>query len=421
MIDYYKERKMIGTRHVVRQGDTLWDISNEYLGDPAKWSLIYSHNNSPSIVKLTGSSIPEQDVIHVGQVLYIPDSSPKPVNAAIRYVYAKSKAVQYEKYKDSIFLRGVQAPITKMRIDQISEANFDRKLHKELTLRYLLARKYDNDNINALFKNIDRLPGLAGAGVIYMDRNFTLIKLRKTSRQDKLIILVREVNQYDRIISLAKDSSNKRVITAILNAGLSCTGAVLGYVAITVEGLSVPVTGGTSSILIPITTAGTLASSASCGVYTGRVINEFSGNTAYNDYLDDSAAFGSVMNALDVVSLIGVTGSFKSSSNLIKQLTSKNMSKQSLFNRWKAMPRTDRKKLLIELIKVNHQNINKTQLKAILKSMNAPKVFSQARVRKAMFSELAGAIGSAFSTSSSISDGVMNNFAIAIMADERRD
>jgi len=408
---------MIGTRHVVRQGDTLWDISNEYLGDPAKWSLIYSHNNSPSIVKLTGSSIPEQDVIHVGQVLYIPDSSPKPVNAAIRYVYAKSKAVQYEKYKDSIFLRGVQAPITKMRIDQISEANFD----KELTLRYLLARKYDNDNINALFKNIDRLPGLAGAGVIYMDRNFTLIKLRKTSRQDKLIILVREVNQYDRIISLAKDSSNKRVISAILNAGLSCTGAVLGYVAITAEGLSVPVTGGASSILIPITTVGTLASSASCGVYTGRVINEFSGNTAYNDSLDDNAAFGQIMTALDIVSLASVTTTIKSGSVLIKQLTNKNMSKQSLYARWKAMPRTDRKKLIKDIIKTDNPRLNNNQLKAILKSMNAPKVFSQARIRKAMFSELAGSIGAAFSTSSSVSDGVLNNFAIAIMADERRD
>jgi len=254
-----------------------------------------------------------------------------------------------------------------------------------------------------------------------MDRNFTLIKLRKSTRQDRLKILIREVNKYDGLISIAKAAENRRVVMAVLNAGLSCSGAVLSYVALTAEGLTVPVSGGATSLLIPITTAGALASSASCGVYTGRVINEFSGNTAYNDYLDDSAAFGSVMNALDVVSLLGVTGSFKSSSNLIKQLTSNNMSKQSLFNRWKAMPRTDRKKLLIEIIKINHRDINKTQLKAILKSMNAPKVFSQARVRKAMFSELAGAIGSAFSTSSSISDGVMNNFAIAIMADERRD
>jgi len=142
---------MIGTKHVVRQGDTLWDLSNKYLGDSSKWPLIYSHNNTPSIVKLTGNSIPEQDVIHVGQVLYIPESSLKAGNTPIRYVHAKSKAAQYEQYKDSVFLKGIQAPVTKMRIDKISEANFDRKLHKELTLRYLLARKYDNDSINALF------------------------------------------------------------------------------------------------------------------------------------------------------------------------------------------------------------------------------------------------------------------------------
>ncbi|HED17797.1 MAG TPA: hypothetical protein ENI64_13415 [Gammaproteobacteria bacterium] len=192
-----------------------------------------------------------------------------------------------------------------------------------------------------------------------MDRNFTLIKIRPTIRQDRLNVLVREVNQYDTLASLEKSAANRRVIRELLYAGLTCAGAALGYVALTAEGLAAPVTAGGTALLIPVTTAGTLASSASCGVYTGRVINEFTGNTAYNEYLDDSLVFGSVMNALDVISL--------------------------------------------------------------LRAMDTPKIFSQARIRKAMYGELAGAIGSAFSASSSAADGVIGNLAVAILADERKD
>ncbi|HED17796.1 MAG TPA: LysM peptidoglycan-binding domain-containing protein [Gammaproteobacteria bacterium] len=136
---------MIGTKYTVKENDTLWDLSGKFFGDSGKWPLIYSHNNSPAIIKLTGSAIPEQDVIHVGQVLYIPDAVSKKGPERIRYVYAQSKALQYEELKDSVFLKGISAPATKMRIDQITEANFDRKQHKQLTLRYHLARKISNE------------------------------------------------------------------------------------------------------------------------------------------------------------------------------------------------------------------------------------------------------------------------------------
>jgi len=68
--------------------------------------------------------------------------------------------------------------------------------------------------------------------------------------------------------------------------------------------------------------------------------------------------------------------------------------------------------------------INNKQLKAILSSMDQPKVFSQAQIRKAMIGELTGAVGAGFSTSASIADGVINDLggiAIAFIADNRKD
>ena len=165
----------------------------------------------------------------------------------------------------------------------------------------------------------------------------------------------------------------------------------------------------------------TLASSASCGVYSGRVINEVSGNGRHNDYLDENVIFEHVMTALDVISLLGVASSFKSGSTLIQQFSSKSMSKQTLLQRWKAMPRADRKKLLKEIIKTKHIDINNKQLKAILRSMDAPKIFSQLQVRKAMIGELTSAIGATFSAGASAADGVLNSLAIAFIADEQKD
>lgn len=415
---------MLGTKYTVKKDDTLWDLSNQFLGDPNKWPLIFTHNNSSPVVKATGTSIPDQDVIHVGQVLYIPDKgsvTPTIPGKPVRYVHFKSKAKQYEKYKDSIFMRGVAAPVTKVKIENLPKIQSNSKKDKEYALRIKLARKISNEKILGFFTKLDSIPELAGSGVLYMEKDYTLIKIRPTKRSDKLMVFLREINQYDQLAAAASPAANNRVVMELLYAGLSCTGAALGYVAITAEGLTVPFSAGATSLLIPITTAATVASSASCGVYAGRVINEVSGNGKYNDYLDENVIFGHVMTSLDIISLSGGVTSLKSGVSIIKQLTSKSMSRQTLLQRWKAMPRADRRKLFKEILATENRKLNKGQIKAILRSMDAPKIFSQIQVRKAMIGELVGTIGTTFSYSASAADGVINSLAIAFIADEQKD
>ena len=64
---------MSGKRYVVRDGDTLWDIAEQQLGDPMRWPEIFEHNNAEEVVNLSGSRIVDPDLILVGQVIYIPD------------------------------------------------------------------------------------------------------------------------------------------------------------------------------------------------------------------------------------------------------------------------------------------------------------------------------------------------------------
>jgi len=70
----------LGTRYVVRSGDTLWDLAAQFLGDGQKWPLIYRHNNSPQVTAATGTRIGDPDLIFVGQEIYVPDGSEQAIS-----------------------------------------------------------------------------------------------------------------------------------------------------------------------------------------------------------------------------------------------------------------------------------------------------------------------------------------------------
>lgn len=65
----------LGTKYIVKDEDTLWDLAGRFLGDPAKWPFIYEHNNNAKVIALTGTKIANPDLIFVGQIVYIPKLS----------------------------------------------------------------------------------------------------------------------------------------------------------------------------------------------------------------------------------------------------------------------------------------------------------------------------------------------------------
>lgn len=68
---------MRNVQYVVRKGDTLWDLSARFLGDPFEWHRLYTYNNRTAVTRITGRGIADPDLIYVGQKLLIPILSGK--------------------------------------------------------------------------------------------------------------------------------------------------------------------------------------------------------------------------------------------------------------------------------------------------------------------------------------------------------
>jgi LysM repeat protein len=91
---------MTPTTHIVKAGDTLWDLSQKYLQDPKRWPEIWNYNNDafvrlPAANKMRPSvAIKNPHLIFVGQKLLVPSGIIKKVNQSlVSPAKGQSKAV----------------------------------------------------------------------------------------------------------------------------------------------------------------------------------------------------------------------------------------------------------------------------------------------------------------------------------------
>ena len=63
---------MATNTYIVKNGDTLWGISEKHLGSPYEWPRLWKHNNRKSVIAITGRAISNPDLIYPGQKIALP-------------------------------------------------------------------------------------------------------------------------------------------------------------------------------------------------------------------------------------------------------------------------------------------------------------------------------------------------------------
>ncbi|WP_455926352.1 NAD synthetase [Pseudomonas putida] len=267
-------------------------------------------------------------------------------------------------------------------------------------------------NLPRLFAAIDADPGIVGAGVVYIDGDFNVITLREfrpiCSRAVKRVILREAVrhttpDQFTKLVQSNRRES--QVLQEALNAGLSCTGAVLSWVVMFSGTIAVPFTAGASSVIAFIGYSAATASGLQCLAGAGRVAV-----SAYNpqvlDELDSNEWYQAVSLVLDGVSLAGVGASALTTARLIAM--TKASTGKSLRVALQGLNRQERKRLTEELLALKDPKLTPKLLKLKQASGELTKRYTPTQFRHATITQIRDSISASLGVIGSSMSGNIN-------------
>jgi len=218
-----------------------------------------------------------------------------------------------------------------------------------------------------LFAVIDADPALIGAGVVYIDAQYSIISLRRFQAVCSVVpkwLVIQEVRravtpqQYaDQVLD---DRRESRVLTEVANVGLACASAVLGVVLLVVGGGIVTLPVGITKLIVFLGSAGVSAAVIQCSIGGVRVLGEVVDPEAI-DALDNRGWYQLVTQLLDAISLLAVVGG---SYSMIRYLqVRKNVTGSSWLELLKPLSRQQRKSLHDEVLRIKHPSLTNKQLK----------------------------------------------------------
>jgi len=136
----------------------------------------------------------------------------------------------------------------------------------------LLKQRLQNElNTTRIFKALDSDPNTTGAGVVFIDHEFTVITLRPFEpicRKNPIRLILREPPRHVSTVNYANELKASRrdskLSGELLNTGLSCGAAVLSWIVVTGATVAIPITGGASTAVTYLGIAAASASGLQC-------------------------------------------------------------------------------------------------------------------------------------------------------------
>ncbi|WOC24958.1 hypothetical protein LY624_10040 [Pseudoalteromonas sp. N1230-9] len=272
---------------------------------------------------------------------------------------------------------------------------------------------FPNQVLQEMYASLDSDPEFRHAGIIFEAEKDRFSKLsvnpaslmldpkshydkkilRVSCRADRKNIYIREF-LYPKQMKLDKkiDSINSSLWNESLSTGISCIGAASGWVLVITEMGAGTVTVGATWAAIPLTLTATTAATFQCGVGTGRILNHLTGNAEYNQWLDASPTFSTLMLTLDIVQVADLSkAGLEAGSLLVKFKKNKALGQNQLLKMYKGMTRENRKKLAVEILKLKNPQLanNQKLLQKVIRGQvllddgtRATKVYTQAQVQR---------------------------------------
>ncbi|MCR9575906.1 hypothetical protein NB501_10615 [Vibrio alginolyticus] len=295
------------------------------------------------------------------------------------------------------------------------EALLTRPSIKEQQLRLKIEQIV---NVNQLFSVIDAKPETSGAGVIYIDNKFTVVRLRdfkSTCHINPTFIILREPIKLQSSQEFAKkikqEESKSRFNQELLSASISCIGAAIGWIGVVGSGLTIPVSSPVGVTMSYISHAATVAATAQCAIGVARTRMVSKSPDKLSD-IDSNEWYQDTTKALDYISLAGAGASGYQTIKMVQSL--KQTTKKGVPEILKGLNRQERTRLTKEIIRKNLPSISNKARKQLMLSGEIPKRYSQATISASISHQLLDAIGGSISIVGSGYSGELRNLAIGI-------
>lgn len=273
-------------------------------------------------------------------------------------------------------------------------------------------------DLRRLFSAIDADPALIGAGVVYIDEDFNVLKLREfqaVCRVQPITVVLREapraVGPVEFKRMLEHEPRESRLVAEAAKTAITCAGAVLSWIVVTSGVALMPFTAGTSAVLTFVGKAAAVAGTVQCIAGVIRTGSEAAFPEA-NDYLDDETWYQAATVVLDGIALLGVATSALVTTKVITtttRVTGKN-TRQIL----KGLTRQERTKLNNELLRIRDPRLTPKLIKLEKAAGRVAKRISSTRMQQATAVHILDTVAASLSFTSSAISGNIRTLALGI-------
>ncbi|WP_394203081.1 hypothetical protein [Shewanella waksmanii] len=300
-------------------------------------------------------------------------------------------------------------------------ATFLRSPLQEYREQSLKIRLKNQLNIADIFKALDSDPNTTGAGVVFIDHEFTVVTLRPfvpICRKDPIRLILREppkqLSPANYASELKTSRRESKLTGELINTGLSCTAAVLSWIVVAGATTAIPLTGGASTIVTYLGNAAAVASGLQCINGLGRITLEPT-NPQQLDWLDNQEWYQAITTSLDIISLGGAVSAGATTIKMVQTL--RVTTSKPLPAILKGLSRPERRRLTLEIQRLNHPGIGTQTLKALTNSGKLTKRYGSQAIINAVSLNLKNAVSASLSVTGSTFDGSIKTIAIGIYED----